>query len=521
MYRHRLRWPSPSATITFPFSALLFVASSAALAAGDDVTPWPTQGWEVSTPEAQGVSSSALADLVDYGAANEMDSLLVVRHGRIVVEAHYAPFRPGMRHLVNSVTKAVVGTLVGIAVQRGEIASVDEPVLESFPWRTVANAEGSKAQLKIAHLLDMTSGLDWDEPLSAAPPVTMLEMARSRDWVGFTLDRPMANVPGTVFNYNSGDWQLVSALLARKTGVDALEYARRTLFAPLGIVDATWRADPQGVRSGGFGLSLQPRDMAKIGYLYLQRGRWAGQRIVSEAWTDRVFRASVDMNLGSTPRFRYGSGWWTIPEKRAYLAVGFLRQMIIVLPDADLVAVVTGKRNYPFLPLIDRLAAAATSKSALPADAVGQARLAERVAAAATETATPVGAAGALAPAVSGRTWRLDRNALGVRSLRLDLGPDEARYRVELVDAPGGVPTRRLEGPIGLDGLSRLTDLGGGDVLAVKGRWLADDTFEIVSQSVGEGIVTRARLTFREGDLDATFTVNNGLVERVRGRRAD
>ena len=137
--------------------------------------------------------SSALADLVDFGAQNEMDSLLVVRHGRIVAEAYYAPFRPGMRHLVNSVTKAVVGTLAGIAVQRGEIASVDEPVLESFRWRTVANAEGSKAQLKIAHLLDMTSGLDWNEPLTAAPPETMLEMARSRDWVGFVLDRPMAH----------------------------------------------------------------------------------------------------------------------------------------------------------------------------------------------------------------------------------------------------------------------------------------------------------------------------------------
>ena len=282
MNRHRLRWPSPSAAISAAFAALLLVVSGAARAAGDDATPWPTAGWEVSTPEAQGVASAALAELVDFGANNQMDSLLVVRHGRIVAEAYYAPFRPGMRHLVNSVTKAVVGTLAGIAVQRGEIASVDEPVLESFPWRTVANAEGSKAQLKIAHLLDMTSGLDWNEPLTSAPPETMLDMARSRDWVGFVLDRPMAHAPGTAFNYNSGDWHLVSAILARKTWLDTLEYARRTLFAPLGIADATWRADPQGVRSGGFGLSLQPRDMAKIGYLYLQRGRWAGQRIVSE-----------------------------------------------------------------------------------------------------------------------------------------------------------------------------------------------------------------------------------------------
>src|SRR6478735_8885715 len=215
MIRRGLRRSSSSFTRAAAFAALLLVATVAAAAAGDDAGPWPTAGWEVSTPEAQGVSSSALADLVDFGAANDMDSLLVVRHGRIVAEAYYAPFRPGMRHLVNSVTKAVVGTLAGIAVKSGEIASVDEPVLESFRWRTVADAEGPKAQLKIAHLLDMTSGFDWSEPLTSAPPETMLEMSRSRDWVAFVLDRPMAHAPGTAFNYNSGDWHLVSAILAR------------------------------------------------------------------------------------------------------------------------------------------------------------------------------------------------------------------------------------------------------------------------------------------------------------------
>ena len=522
MNRHGMRWPSSSATIAAAFAALLLVISGAALAAGDvAAVPWPTTGWEASTPEAQGVASSALADLVEFGAKSEMDSLLVVRHGRIVTEAYYAPFRPGMRHLVNSVTKAVVGTLAGIAVQRGEIASVDEPVLESFPWRAVANAEGSKAQLKIGHLLDMTSGLDWNEPLSTAPPETMLEMARSRDWVGFVVDRPMAHAPGTVFNYNSGDWHLVSAILAKKTGLDTLEYARRTLFAPLGIADATWRADPQGVRSGGFGLSLQPRDMAKIGHLYLHGGEWAGQRIVPAAWVDRVAHATVDMNLGTTPRFRYAAGWWTVPDKHAYLAVGFLRQLIIVLPEADLVAVVTGKSNYPFLPLIDRLAAAAASPTALAPDAAGTARLAERVAGAAIEKATPVGPASALAATISGSTWRFDANALGVRTLRLDLVAGAPRYRVELENARGGAPMRRLEGAIGLDGLSRSTELGGGDVLAVKGRWLADDTFEIVSHFVNDGIVTRARLAFRDREIDATFTVNNGLVQRVHAQRAD
>jgi hypothetical protein len=156
----------------------------------------------------------------------------------------------------------------------------------------------------------------------------------------------------------------------------------------------------------------------------------------------------------------------------------------------------------------------------LPADAVGAARLAERIAGAAIETATPVGPASPLAPAISGATWRFDANALGVRTLRLDLVAGTPRYRVELENARGA-PVRRLEGAIGLDGLSRSTDLGGGDVLSLKGRWLTDDNFEIVSHFVNDGIVTRARLAFRDREIDATFTVNNGLVQRVHARRAE
>ena len=203
------------------------------------------------------------------------------------------------------------------------------------------------------------------------------------------------------------------------------------------------------------------------------------------------------MRLGTTPAFRYANGWWAIPEKRAYLAVGFLRQLIIVLPDADVVAVVTGKRNYPMLPLIDKLVAAAAATAALPADADGNARLAERVRAAAIEAATPVGPASPLAAAISGKLWRFNRNPSGLRLLQLDLTAADTRYRAEFELIRAGLPPRRIEGPIGLDGVSRSQDLGNGQVLAVKGRWLADDTFEIASQQVTEGIVTTTAFTFR------------------------
>ena len=221
--------------------------------------------------------------------------------------------------------------------------------------------------------------------------------------------------------------------------------------------------------------------MAKIGYLYLQRGQWAGQRIVAETWIDRVFSAPVDMRLGSTPQFRYANGWWAIPEKRAYMAVGFMRQLIIVLPDVDVVAVVTGKRNYPLLPLIEQLLGAVAGKAALPADADGNARLAERVRAAAIEKPMPVGPASPLggerSPARSGASTATRPGCARCSSIS---GSPAPRYRAEFEGGAAGMP-RSLEGPIGLDGVSRSQQAATGQVFAVKGRWLNDDTFQVVS----------------------------------------
>jgi CubicO group peptidase (beta-lactamase class C family) len=503
------------------FAAALACALHGVVAAAAEPapTPWPTAGWQTSTPEAQGIASAALADLVDFGTANDIDSLLVVRHGRIVAEAYYAPFRPGLRHSVNSVTKAVVATLTGIASKSGDVRSLDEPVLDSFAFRTIDHLDADKQAMTIEQLLDSTSGLDWQEPLTDAPPTSMLQMEQSRDWVGFVLDRPMAERPGTTFNYDSGAWHLMSAILAKKTGMDTLDYAKRSLFEPLGISDVRWRADPQGVRIGGYGLFLQPRDMARIGYLYLHRGEWDGRPLLPGGWADRVFNASVDMRLSASVRFRYARGWWSIPDRHVVMAVGFLRQLIMVFPDLDVVAVVTGRGNYPFLPLIDRIAAAAASRVPLPADEAGVARLAERVRAVSVEEPTSVGPASPLAAEVSGRTWMFAANPYGVRSLRLDLAAGEPRYEVLRERGPG-VPSR-FGGPIGLDGFFRTHDDETGLPMAVKGRWLNDHVFEIVSRSISEGVVTTATLDFRGREVDLAFATNQGFATRLTGRAGD
>jgi len=508
----------PFGLAALALSCALHVPGAVAADAGPSAaTPWPTAGWPASTPEAQGVDPAALADLVDFGAANDMDALLVVRHGTIVAEATYAPFRPGLRHAVNSVTKAVVGTLVGIAVDAGTIRT-DEPALASFADRSIAHVDDRKRALTITHLLDMTSGIDWREPLSDAPPESMLAMERSGDWLGFVLDRPMARPPGQAFNYDSGDWHLLSAILGRKTGTDTADYARRVLFEPLGIRDTRWRRDPQGIAIGGYGLFLHPRDMAKIGYLLLHHGEWAGQQIVSRAWTDRVFAAQVDMAVGAAPTFRYASGWWTIPDKHAAMAVGFLGQLIIVLPEVDVVAVVVGRKNQRLAPLIDRIAATAASATPLPDDDAGRARLAAAIGAAAIEKASAVAPASMLAREVSGRRWILDRNELGLAAITLDLVGGDPGFVAEV---GGGASAQRIAAPIGLDGVFRQAEIAGGPIFAVKGSWRDPRTFELVVRSLTEGIVRSYAFAFDGNEVEVAFASNQGARAVVRGRRSD
>ena len=152
--------------------------------------------------------------------------------------------------------------------------------------------------------------------------------------------------PGTRFYYDSGNIHLLSAILTKVTGKSALDYARETLFGPLGIEDVLWRSDPQGISGGGAGLYMHPRDMAKIGYLYLRDGVWEGQQILPASWIENVRKADVDMRETWTQNLRYGSQFWVMPGRDAYMAVGYDRQLIVVIPKLDIVAVTTGSARF-------------------------------------------------------------------------------------------------------------------------------------------------------------------------------
>lgn len=314
--------------------------------------PQPTTApgdWPASSPEAQGMDSAALLGALEAAAAQKLalDGLLVARNGTIVMEAYFGAYHRGARHVLYSCTKSFVSTLVGIAIDQGKLAGVDVPVLSLFPGQSFANTDARKQAMTLEHLLTMTTGLQWAEGDDEYRAMYM-----SADWVRHVLDRPMVEEPGLRFNYHSGASHVLSAALQQATGSRTLDLARQSLFEPLGIRDYTWETGSQGVAIGGWGLSLTPRDMARLGQLYLDGGVWQGRRIVSADWVRRATTAHVagPDNLG------YGYQWWTHPALGAYMARGRGGQLIFVVPAQRLVIVftATNESDARFFALIEQ-----------------------------------------------------------------------------------------------------------------------------------------------------------------------
>jgi CubicO group peptidase (beta-lactamase class C family) len=483
------------------------ICSEAVSAQGAAESIWPIKEWQTSSPEKQGMDSRKLVNLVDFGAArlltspgvalsSRLDSLLVVRHGKIVAEAYYAPYTAGIPHAVNSVTKAVISTLTAIASKDGLLDSPIHRALDFFDRRSIANVDDRKEAITIQSLLDMTSGIEWTEPLDGRPD-SMFEMERSPNWVNFVLNRPMSSAPGETFNYNSGNPHLLSAIITKLTGMSALEYAKIKLFDPLGISEVYWRHDPQGISTGGFGLYLQARDMAKIGYLYLRNGAWKGTQLLPSAWIDKVTHATVDMHESWAPELRYSDLFWALPEKHVYMAVGYHGQVIMINPDLDVVAVTTGRHNFPLSKLADYISSAVKSDTALAPDAVSGKLLADEILDVSTEKPTEVGATPKLAAIISGKVYRFAPNELKVKSLSVILTGPQPHYDMEAYARDIAKADPRFTGPIGLDGLYRkgeLTYHGFADRLeglprvnAVKGTWQDDHTFVIDRLILGQG----------------------------------
>ena len=482
---------------------------------------WPTRQWLTSTPEEQGMDPAALARLVEFGTTRSFDSLLIVRHGRIVLDVYYAPYAADIPHITNSATKAVIGTLTAIASKDGMLDSTDHRVLDFFADRSIANVDERKKAVTVQNLLDMTTGLDWEEPLSGRP-VSMIAMEQSSDWIKFILDRQMSNAPGDLFNYNSGNPHLLSAILTKLTGLSASDYAKARLFGPLGISTWNWRRDPQGISTGGYGLALLPRDMAKIGYLYLRHGEWEGKQLVPAGWVEKTRHATVNMNRSSAPTLRYSNLFWALPDKKVYMAVGYHCQLIMIFPELDIVAAVTARDFCSLSKIADDISGAVKSETALPPDPAGTNPLAGVIHEVSTEKSGEVGATPEIAASISGKTFKFLGNALNVRSLSLTLAGPNPHYELEMNSRNPTAPPLKFTGPIGFDGLFRKSDPTAFGVAAMKGKWLDDQTLLIERRMLGaDAPLQKWTLKFDGGRLNLRGNDRTGLEISIVGETGD
>ena len=512
-----------TATLMAGVQCLLLACTFAdsAYGQGPPEAVWPTKAWEVSTPEEQGMNSGALARLVDTVGTYKQDSLLIIRHGRIVAEAYYAPYAAGIRHDLRSVTKSVIGTLTAIELQQGLLDSVDHPIVDLFSDKQITNLDENKKAMTVQSLLDMTSGLKWQEK-AYTPDETIIRMYSAPDRTQFVLDQPMSNAPGTQFYYNGGNPYVLSALITKKTGRSALEFARKELFEPLGIAGARWgNTDAQGVTDGEAGLYLPPRGMAKIGYLYLHDGVWNGKQIIPSSWVARAKEGKITASFG----LHYANLWWSLPEKGAYMALGRHSQIILVLPSLDIVAVMTGilrdDEHYPLARFIDDISGAVKSDKPLRKDPIAQSLLAASIRAAATDRPSPFGETPELAKAISGKTYLFDDNLLHVKTFSLNLADVSASWEITTDTGKPDQPTQRFAGLIGLDGVFRISPPANYGVDAVKGRWVNENSFEIERRVLGHGETQRWVLTFDDKKVDALFEDTDGLKVELHGARSD
>ena len=301
---------------------------------------WPTQGWSTAAPETQGMDSGLLAQVLAYVEETglPLHSLLVIRHGVIVSETYFPDYRVETLHELYSVTKSFTATLVGMALDRGELQGVDQPVLEFLPEIEFSNLDAGKEAMTLEDLLTMTSGLDWVEG-----DASYRAMYTSRDWAKMVLDLPMNADPGSEFLYCSGCSHVLSAVFTEETGESLKDFAQANLFKPLGIKKFIWGNDAQGNSIGGWGLSLAPRDMAKLGYLYLHQGQWDGKQVVSKEWV----KAATQIQVTTEGEDGYGYQWWVFPELGGYAALGLYGQTVFVAPEQDLIVVTTaGAQNH-------------------------------------------------------------------------------------------------------------------------------------------------------------------------------
>jgi len=307
---------------------------------------YPDDFWQAESFEASGVDKAQIDNLLSRIATShaEVHSLLIAHRGRLVVERYgFAkgenPDHPGMPHQVlpdephelYSTTKSFLSALIGIALGDGSIPSVSDPVAPWFPDYEDLNPSPEKDAITFEDLPTMRSGLEW----TADDDVAFDTVDPAREM----LSRPVVNPPGEVWQYASGNSDVIAEILRMATGQTPLDYANERLFGPLGIESPSWLAAENGTERGGFGLALTSRQMARFGELYRNSGSFREEPVVPAAWTDESTLPRCDTDWGGQYAYHF---WVPAAAPGFFNTLGAWGQVIYVSRELELVVVFTG-----------------------------------------------------------------------------------------------------------------------------------------------------------------------------------
>ena len=295
------------------------------------------QAFARATPESQGISSDLFAALLrelDASKDTEMHHFMALRHGKVICECNFAPYPKGMWHITHSMCKSITGMAIGMLIEEEKL-KLDENIYDIFPDHINAFSKIFRPVITVENLLTMTSGVTFNES----------GIVSGNDWLGSFLNASVNGKPGTEFQYNSLNTYVLSAIVTKRTGETLTEYLTPRLFGPLGITKYYWETCPKGITKGGWGLFLCAEDMAKLGQLYLQRGKWNGQQLVSEYWIEISTARHLKTQNGT---YGYGYQLWMEQRPGSFEYNGMLGQNVIIYPDMDMVLVTNAGNKEMF-----------------------------------------------------------------------------------------------------------------------------------------------------------------------------
>lgn len=288
----------------------------------------PGQTFPRNTPESQGIHSEHLRNLVEelaYSPDTDMHHFMVLRHGNVICETDFAPYRKGIWHITHSMCKSITGMAAGLLIDEGKL-DLSENIYKIFHDKGSTWAKIFRPEVTVENLMTMTSGVTFNES----------GIVSGNDWLESYLNAPVSEKPGTKFQYNSLNSYVLSAIITERTGMPMDKYLKPRLFDPLGITDYLWEKCPRGITKGGWGLFMHTEDMAKLGQLYLNKGKWNGKQIIPESWAEASVTKKVDSIEGT---YGYGYQLWMEERPGSFEYNGMLGQNVLIYPDVDMVIV--------------------------------------------------------------------------------------------------------------------------------------------------------------------------------------